>query len=74
MGEMRVMGRKGDTKISWNPDNRTEVDEARKAFNAYKDKGFAAFKVSKRGAKGEQVRDFCPDAEEILFVPPIQGG
>ena len=72
--QMRVMGRKGDTRVEWDPKVPAEVEQARKTFEAYKDKGFAVFAVTRHGDKGKQVRDFNPDAEEILFVPPIAGG
>ena len=74
MGELRIMGRKGDTKVSWDPGNQVEVGEAEKSFVAYRAKGFAAFRTTKGGNKGKQITVFDPNAEEILFVPPIAGG
>ena len=65
---------KGDTKITWDSTQALEVAEAKKAFKQYRDKGFAAFRIAKRGQKGEPIEAFDADAEEILFVPPVAGG
>lgn len=78
-GEMAVMGREGDTKFTWSRDNPDEVENARQTFNQYvREKKYAAFKVrmvkGSAGEKGEQVREFDPDAEAYIFVPPMRGG
>ena len=74
MGELRVMGRKGDTKLSWDTENPAEVEVARKAFEEFYQKGFAAFLVKTKGGKGMQIEKFDPEADRILFIPPIAGG
>ena len=74
MGSMRVMGRTGDIKITWDPENAVEVSRAREVFNENIKKGWAAFQVKRAGGKGKQVKEFDPQVEEILFVPPIAGG
>lgn len=74
MGTISVMGRSGDTKIVWNPENTDEVEAARKAFKQYRDKGFMAYRAKAFGKKGEQIFDFDAEAESIVFVPPIKGG
>jgi hypothetical protein len=74
MGTMRVVCQKGDSRIAWNPENKDEVDAARKAFEEYRRKEFAAFRVSPSGKKDGQISAFDPLAEEIIFVPPIAGG
>ena len=73
MGQLMVMGRKGDTRVSWDPANPAEVEEAGKTFKTYRGKGFAAFRTTKRG-KGDLITEFDHLAKEILFVPPIAGG
>jgi hypothetical protein len=74
IGEMRVMGRKGDTRIIWNPDNADEVAQARKTFDDLKSKRFVAYTVSPGGGKGEQVSEFDPGAEKMILAPPMAGG
>lgn len=73
-GEMAVMDGSGDTKHMWSRDNADEVENARKTFRNFKEKGFACFKVDKRGEKSEQVDVFDPNAEKYIFVPPMAGG
>jgi len=73
-GEMAVLDRTGDTKTTWDRNNADEVSFARKQFDDFKKKGFAAFSVTKKGDKDEQISDFDPAAERIIFVPQIKGG
>lgn len=75
-GEMAVMGQEGDTKHMWDKAKPAEVEAARALFNTLvKEKKYLAFKcVGKNGDKGDQIRDFDPDAERLIFVPPMQGG
>lgn len=73
MGEIRVLARVGDMKISWNPANEREVAAARESFERRIKDGWAAFRA-KLGSKGERITKFDPDAERIIFVPPISGG
>ena len=74
MGTMRALNEKGDTNISWDSENPTEVETAKGVFAMYKEKGYAPFRIISRGRKGSQIKEFDPLAEEILFVPPIAGG
>ncbi len=72
---MAVMDATGDTKYMWSRDNADEVELARKQYGEFKKKGYAAFRVTgKDGVKGEQMNDFDPDAERIIFVKPMAGG
>lgn len=73
---MAVMGQSGDTKLTWDPHEPAEVDAARAQFNTLvRDKKYAAFRMGARdGVQGEQVREFDPNAERIIFVPPMKGG
>lgn len=74
-GEMRILGAKGDTKISWDKDNEVEVENARRTFDELMGKErFAAFKMKGRDGKGEQITEFDPDAERLILVPPMAGG
>lgn len=72
---MAIMDETGDTKIMWSRDNQDEVDVARRTFNDMKKKGYTAFRVTgKDGVAGEQMRDFDPEAERIIFTKPQAGG
>lgn len=75
VGEMAVMGTAGDTKVLWDTDNQDEVANARRTFDdLVGKKKYLAFAVKKGGEKGEQVREFNPEAGKLILVPPMQGG
>lgn len=74
-GELCVMDHSGDTKITWDPDKKIEVDAARKMFEDMKAKGYYGYSVrDKDSLKGEVIHKFNPDLEKIIMAPPIQGG
>ena len=74
MGELRLMDRRGDTRVMWDPYRKDEVDAARKQFDELKKKGYLAYSVKKKGEPGEQIREFDPQAGKIIMAPPMQGG
>jgi len=74
MGELRILGKEGDTKVIWDPENRDEVKAAREQFDALKGKGFLAFEVKNKGDKGSEIKKFDPEAGKIILTPPIMGG
>lgn len=72
---MAIMDETGDTKIMWSRDNEDEIEVARSTFKKMKDKGYTAFRVTgKDGVAGEQLREFDPAAERIIFTKPQAGG
>lgn len=73
---LAVLNHTGDTKVIWSRDNEDEVAVARDSFNKLKAKGFAVFKVDKKGDKEpEQYRgEFDPNIERLIMVPPLRGG
>lgn len=73
-GAMAVMGTDGDTKTIWDRHSPAEVEAARKHFKELLGKGFAAFKCTKDGKQGEQVREFDANEERYIFVGPMAGG
>ena len=74
MGELAVMGTKGDTKIIWSADSKDEVANAKRTFDDLRKKGYLAFAVRGTGEKGEQVTAFDASAEKLILAPPMQGG
>lgn len=73
MSELRVLGKGGDIKMSWNTRNEMEVEAAKETFEKRIKDGWSAFK-DKSGLKGEKIKIFDVDAERIVLVPPISGG
>lgn len=76
MHAMAVMGKEGDTKHIWDKTQPAEVEAARAMWTKLVvDNRYLAFSVKgKDGAKGDQMREFDPNAERIIFVPQMQGG
>jgi len=79
LGEMRTMGVEGDNKMTWDPENLTEVKAVKKHFedhvnNQEKKKRFMAFYVDKEGKQGKKMDVFDPKAGMIILIPPIAGG
>lgn len=74
MGEMRTLGREGDVKTVWDPENAEEVKAAKRTFDDLRKKGFLAFAVKRNGDKGEQIREFDADAAKVILAPPMAGG
>jgi len=70
-----VLSGYGDIKKVWNAANRDEVEDARRSFDELvKKKKYLAFKVTAAGDKGEQIREFDPEAGKMILVPPVAGG
>ena len=51
-----------------------DVEAARIVFDTLRAKGYLAFRVSRNGAKGKQMKEFDPNAERMVMVPQMQGG
>jgi len=73
-GEMAILDETGDTKLIWDSDNDDEVKNAKRTFDDLKKKGYAAFKVDKKGEKGSIMEEFDADAEKIIMAPQMRGG
>ena len=73
-GELAIMDHTGDTKIIWSRDNDDEIANAERTFKDLKKKGYAVFKVDKKGDKAEQVHEFDKSVERLIFVPALVGG
>jgi hypothetical protein len=75
VGQLRVMGQRGDTKIIWDADNEDEVANAQRTFDdLVGGKKFRAYSVVAGGGKGTRVTEFDADAERLVIVPPMAGG
>jgi len=74
MGQMAILGKEGDTKVIWDPENEDEVEAAEEQFDNLIEKGFKAFKVKKDGDKSTQIKKFNPSLGKIILVPALVGG
>ena len=73
MGCLNVMGGRGHVSIRWKKAVPEDVEQACQMFADLVKAGYAAF-ASKRGKKDVQIKEFDPEATEIVMVPPIAGG
>lgn len=65
----------GHAKYEWDKDDPADVEEARKIFNEKKKLGYSAYRVDpKSGDKGEILKEFDPNAGQIIMVPAFKGG
>jgi hypothetical protein len=73
MATQIVMDRTGDTRHTFNIQDRAEVEKAERRFMELTGAGFTA---AVRSGPGEQrvIRSFDPTAEETLFYPRLVGG
>ena len=74
MGELSVLNETGDTKTIWDSDNEDEVTVARAAFDSFRTKGYAIYKVGKNGERSTVMHTFDPNAEKMIAVPAIVAG
>lgn len=68
MGEMRIMGKQGDVKVQWDPNNSESVEKAEKEFDALREAGFEAY-TDGLGTKKRRVKKFSPKAAVYVMAP-----
>ena len=71
---MHTLDRTGDIRTEWDPSKPEEVEMARKAFKAAKDKKMLIYRTRADGSRAEQMREFDPTAERIIATPQTVGG
>lgn len=71
-----VMDASGDSKYIWDKSKPVEVEAARQLFKLLVvDKKYLAFLATgETGVQGDQVREFKPEYERLIFTPPLVGG
>ena len=74
MGVLRILGPNGDTAVTWDPADTTEVEEVRRRFDEIVRQGYLVFELDRRTNEGTQVRTFDPDAAELRAFRPMAGG
>lgn len=75
MGQFRILNRKGDEPLTWDPKNPEEVAQARAFFAEKVKEGSKIYKVDKTPRRtGDPVTEFDPEVGEYLVAPPMGGG
>jgi hypothetical protein len=73
MATQILMDHTGDTRHQFDPADPSAVAEAERRFKELTGAGFTAAKRLEGGGS-EVVKSFDPTAEEMLFIPRLQGG
>jgi uncharacterized protein YjiK len=81
MSMLRIMSRRGDERIVWDPGKVEASDpeaiaairEAERIFNEERARGATAFKVES-DKPVERIEKFDRTAEQIVMVPRVVGG
>ena len=81
MSMLRIMSRRGDERIVWDPGKVETNDpeavaairEAERIFNEERARGATAFKVAS-DKPVERIEKFDRTAEQIVMVPRVVGG
>jgi len=81
MGMLRVMSRRGDHRLLWDPkkveagdtEAAAAVREAERIFQMERARGATAYKVEP-GKPVERIEQFDQSAEQIVMVPRVVGG
>lgn len=69
-----IMDRCGDSRHFFEPDDRRSMYQAEARFKELTRKGLIAVAPGKNGEPGHLLSGFDAQAEETLFIPPLQGG
>jgi YD repeat-containing protein len=69
---VRVLDRSGDTRFTYDPNDARTVEEVEARFQELMKRGFVAFDVSE--APGRVMKNFDPNAKEIIVSPRFAGG
>jgi hypothetical protein len=74
MGMLRIISKRGDTRLSWNERDVLAGDaEAERIFARERARGATAFRVEP-GKPVERLEQFDPQASQIVMVPRVVGG
>lgn len=74
MGKMYLLYEDSEEKLFWNESVPEEITIAQAQFEEYLKKAYIVCKIEKNGERGVQISEFDPMAEEIIFLPMLEGG
>jgi hypothetical protein len=76
LGKMRILDETGDTTIEWTVDDDEALRRAETLFRQQMNARQMAFSRPAQGTveDADRIFAFDPNAEEIIWVRPIQGG
>lgn len=68
---MKIIKEGVKVRIIWKPNNRHDVNKARKLFTSFTRQGWLA---TINDGELKRILNFNPNTGEILFIPLIEGG
>ncbi|HMA09763.1 MAG TPA: hypothetical protein VKP68_17930 [Ramlibacter sp.] len=71
--KLAVMDSSGDKETTWDPANPSEVAAAKAIFDAVKKRGYLLYSQP-AGESGVALRQFDPNVETLIAVPPLVAG
>lgn len=77
MNSLRIMGKRGDDHIPFDPKNKEATLVASRLFDKYRGQGYLAYQPdtgADGASEGALVKEFDPEAELTVLIPPIMGG
>jgi hypothetical protein len=69
---LKILDHMGHTEVDWDPARTEEVEAVRERFESLMRYNFVAFDLS--STPGEVIKEFRPEATEILVTPKFAGG
>jgi hypothetical protein len=81
MGMLRIISKRGDERLLWNQQDalggdaeaQAAIAEAERIFARERARGATAFRIE-AGKPAERLKQFDPQAEQIIMVPRVVGG
>jgi len=74
MSLLRILGKDGDREIPWDPADPQQLDDVQCRFETLLRQGYQAYSLDANGRTGEHLRQFTPEADEIVLAPRFRGG
>jgi hypothetical protein len=69
-----VMDHRGDTRHVFELSNARALADAEARFKELTGKGYRAVRPGNEGQAGQLLSRFDPHVNEIVFIPPLEGG
>jgi hypothetical protein len=77
MGVLRILGPGGDDRHEWDPDDPEQVRALREQFDDLVASGSLAWSTTRADREpgtATAIREFDPDADQIVVSPRMRGG
>lgn len=73
MGLLLIMDSRGDTRVAWDAADTESLEQARRMVEDAYSEGKGVFRLDGDGA-AVRLKEFAPDAEQIVVIPRLRGG